>query len=136
MITHWLTFYLDELLCAVTTLHVRELIEQQSLYELPANRGSGEGLLNFRGQTITVMDTARRLNVQSKEPVRYFIVLDTGQGLCGITATGMGDVLELNDDELQPYPLQSDLVLQGLAYRDGQFVVLLDPEHLPLNKKK
>jgi purine-binding chemotaxis protein CheW len=84
------------------------------------------GVINLRGEIVPVMDTAALLGLDVTAPLSFAAVVHTADGPAALTATGMPEVVTL-DDELG----RSDLPGSTSRYRFGsRLVVVLDVDEI------
>lgn len=120
----FVTFRLDEQYFAIEILYVREL--NQILDVTPVQRAPEfiHGLINLRGQIVTVFDVGIRLGLGARKHsgTAYNIILKTNGELiavrnhegrtdlmssddsAGLLIDAFGDVIEVEDDEIEPAP--------------------------------
>jgi len=81
-------------------IEIKKVVEIQELFEItrvPKTPEYFKGVINLRGEIIPVIDTRKRLNLQSvpnTEDTRI-IVLDVKESIVGIVVDSTGEVLNL-----------------------------------------
>ncbi|HEY3497447.1 MAG TPA: chemotaxis protein CheW [Polyangiaceae bacterium] len=129
-------FQLGELAFGVEVKHVQEVIRFQPMTRVPLASGLVRGLLNLRGQIVTVLDVRARLGLRAlpdaAEPMN--VVLRTPDGVVGLLVDQIGDVLELERAafERTPETLPAFLrdIVQGVYKLDAMLLLLLDVERV------
>jgi purine-binding chemotaxis protein CheW len=100
------TFYLADQLFGLDVLCVQEIARQQTLTRVPLAHRVVRGLINLRGQIVTALDLRRRLDLpdreESHEPMN--VVVQTDDGPVSLLVDGIGDVLELPDEQFECPP--------------------------------
>ena len=111
---------------AVGAERVKEVTAEPRPTRLP---GSGPGLLgviNLRGEIVPLVDTAVLLGLDVPASASFAVVVHTADGPFAMTATGMPEVVTL-DDELG----RSDLPGSSSRYRFGsRLVAVLDVDEI------
>ena len=133
--TQYLTFTLGGETFAIAILGVKEIIEYTALTDVPMMSDCIRGVINLRGQVVTVMDLSVRFNRPST-PVtkRTCIVIveieDEGERqVIGVVVDAVNAVLEIADSEIEPPPafgahIRNDFIA-GMGKINGKFVILL-----------
>jgi chemotaxis signal transduction protein len=113
-------------LYAVPIGWVREVVLAPSLTSLVTAPSMVLGLFNLRGEIVPLLDTATLLGVGRTDSVAFAVVLHTGHGPAGLSATA-SPRRALLDDYLGPTELASS---QGSYRVDDSVAVLLDVQAL------
>ena len=98
------TFSLDGLWFGVAVDRVQEIVRQQRFTRVPLAPPVIHGLLNLRGQIVTVMDLRRRLELPDRatSTTPMNVVIRTEDGLVSLLVDQIGDVVvvatETRDD--------------------------------------
>jgi purine-binding chemotaxis protein CheW len=136
------TFFLNETHFGVPIHQVQEIIRQPAPTRVPLAESDVCGLINLRGQIITVVNLKRRLEMSqliSKDlapedlldTVQYNIVIRANDDVISLQIDHLDDILELSDDDFEPPPatLQGTLrpFLQGAYKLVNGFLLVLDP---------
>jgi purine-binding chemotaxis protein CheW len=130
------TFYLNDTRFGMNIKDIQEIIRHQIPIRVPLANPEICGLINLRGQIVTVLDLKQRLKIgeESDEDhsIEYNIVVHSRDDVVSLQIDRLDDILELSRDQFEPPPatLQGTLrqFLQG-AYKlaDG-FLLVLDPD--------
>ncbi len=130
------TFYLNETRFGLNIKDVQEIIRHQVPIRVPLASSDICGLINLRGQIVTVLDLKQRLKLgnSSKESysTQYNIVVSLHDDIVSLQIDQLDDILELSDAHFEPPPatLQGTLrqFLQGAYKLSDGFLLVLDPE--------
>lgn len=126
----------DELY-AFDLLSIKEILRTAQKERAPGAPDFVAGLINLRGDIVTVIDAARLLGVDdgSDDGERRIVVLEGAQETLGVQVGNLQEVVDYSPGAVQP--LQQEGVGSGskyikglLALEDGQLVILLDAEAL------
>jgi purine-binding chemotaxis protein CheW len=100
------TLFIGEYRCAVSVLSVLEVLSCQRLTPIPLAPSTVAGLLNLRGQILTVLDLRASLldpGYQLSESPMILVLERDGQPLAFLV-DAIGDVIRPSSDELLPPP--------------------------------
>jgi purine-binding chemotaxis protein CheW len=106
------TFFLAAHCFGLPVKRVQEVLRYQPMTFVPRAPREVRGLLNLRGQIVTVIDLRRRLNLPEREPQLNGInvIVQTGNELVSLLVDGMGRVqtVHASQFELPPDTLQGN----------------------------
>lgn len=132
------TIFIGGYRCAVSVLRVIEVLSCQRLTPIPLSPVTVAGLLNLRGQILTVLDLRASLldpGDQVNESPMTVVLERDGQPLAFLV-DAIGDVIRPTTDELLPLPETIPTHLRRLAaavIHQGDLVTLvLDVERIAL----
>lgn len=127
----WLTFSLDETLYCIPVSHIREVSPWSRPEPVPAAPAIVEGIINQRGDIVTVISGRRLLaldEAQSDDDTRI-MTLELGQEVIGMTVDRVREIIELKESDIEPPPTPQ-AVLQGTCQVGEELVVALDVNYL------
>jgi purine-binding chemotaxis protein CheW len=125
---------------AIGILRVREILEYDTLTQVPTAPASIRGVINLRGSVVPVVDLAVKLGLgPSAVTKRTCIVvvevaLDGERTVMGLLADAVSQVLDLPASEIEAPPALGTRVkvecLLGMGRAGKKFVLLLDIDRL------
>lgn len=130
------TFHLDDLFLGVDVVDVQEVIRFQETTRVPLVSDVVRGLINLRGEIVTTIDLRRRLGLPAlddeAEPMN--VVIRTDDGVVSLLVDQIGDVVDLDPDDVEPPPptlrgASRDLVA-AVHKLDDRLLLLLDLSRL------
>ncbi len=142
------TFYLDDHLFGVDILYVREISRQLELTPVHRVGNHVRGLVNLRGQIVTVLDLGVKLALEPREvsaTSRNIILktegeldrqsihvdehLGTGTDVVGLLVDRIGDVVTVDESEIERPPANVGVVsgkyLSGVVKLDHGLLSIL-----------
>jgi purine-binding chemotaxis protein CheW len=127
----YLAFSLKSEQYAIPLLEVKEVIGMTEATPIPGTPSYFRGIINLRGQVISVIDLRAKLQLVKPEngPETSIIILDLDQLCLGVIVDSINSVLALGPEDLSPAPDGTDLkeqYLTGVARRDNRLTLLLD----------
>ena len=136
--SQFLTFIIAERVFGLAIVDVEEIIESGNISDVPMTADYIRGVINLRGQVVTVIDLAPRItNVQSTLSKLSCIVMintDSGLGLLGLLVDEVHQIVDIPPEQVQPPPKTADAmqtdVIQALGRVEEEFVMILDTNRL------
>jgi purine-binding chemotaxis protein CheW len=138
-LSRWVCFGLGTQCYGLPILRVREVLRDAAIEPVPGTGAQVLGVINLRGQVVTVLDLSVRLGLPPADDhndVRI-VVVEYRQELFGLRVDCVADVRKINDSAVMPAPevgaVRADGVpaaMCGLYLRDGELLTLLDADAL------
>lgn len=132
----YLTFLLGTETFAIGILAIKEIIEYDSLTEVPMMPLYVRGVINLRGAVVPVLDLPVRFgkaaNAVTKRTciVIIDVVLGSQQHVLGLVVDAVNAVLDIPASEIEPPPTFGASVrtefIRGMVKVNNKFVILLD----------
>ena len=99
-------FTVGDLLCGLDIAHAQEINRNLSITPVPQSSDYVRGVLNLRGQVITVIDLRVKLELEPVEitPDMRIIVVRKGADGVGLLVDGVDDIVPVREEELTPPP--------------------------------
>ncbi len=130
----FLTFSLKDEQYAVPLLKVREVIELSKITPIPYVPVYFKGIMNLRGQVISVIDLRLKLNLLNPEirAQSAIIILDLSPLHLGVIVDSINNVLAVEKSQIHAPPdlesqVKSDYIF-GVTRTGDNLVILLDIE--------
>lgn len=126
------TFYVDTLFLGIDVQQVQEVIRYQAMTRVPLASTAIQGLINLRGQIVTAIDMRCWLRMPPRDPheLPMNVVVRDGEQAVSLLVDRIGDVLEVDDDLLEPPPPTVHASVRGLilgAYKlPDRLLLILD----------
>lgn len=122
------TFRLTDELFGVDALHVQEILTYQEISPVPLAPDYVKGLINLRGQIVTVLDLRQRLGFEplEDESTGMNLIVQSEEGPMSLLVDTIGNVLDIPAEQLVPPPG----TVRGVAVQYIQAVCQLEDELL------
>jgi len=134
----FVTFRIDELLFGIDVLKVREINRVLDITEVQHAPPHIRGLVNLRGQVVTIFDMGVRLGLNSRtiSEESHNIVLKREP--VGLLVDAIGDVVQTREDLIEHSPanvsgIESDF-MAGVVKQDNELILILSTDRV-LNDK-
>ena len=126
------TFYLGSELFGINILQVQEILLNQRITPVPLASEYILGLIGLRGLIVTAVDLKRRLGLSQGETVEepYQIVVTSNDSIASLQVDRIGDVLEIDVNQLQPPPNSLKDIdtrfLEGITMLNNEILAVLN----------
>ncbi len=130
----FVTFRIDEYLLGIDILKVREINRVLDITYVQHAREYIRGLINLRGQTVTVFDLGIRLGLKIRKitEASHNIVLKAD--LVGLLVDSIGDVVEAREEEIEQPPANvggiTGKFIEGVVKLEDELLILLSVEKI------
>lgn len=117
----------------ITKAH--EIVRMQGITELPQSSEFIEGIINLRGEIITIIDLRKRFNLEPEMGKETrIIIIDLKNIKAGLIVDSISEVIRINSDEISEPPgrvagIKRDY-LKGIGKIDERLIILLDLNQL------
>jgi purine-binding chemotaxis protein CheW len=153
MVKQFASFYLGDSLFGIDVLLVREINKNIEISDVDPSPDYVVGLMNLRGQIVTVLDLGIRLGLRKRtisddtccivlktipELGRYksegFAVEETSKDMVGLMADKVGDMIEVDESEIETPPANVNGIeskyLSGVVKLEKELLVTLRMEEV------
>ncbi len=128
------TFYVGEALCGMDILNIQEINKLMEMTEVPQSPKYVQGILNLRGQIVTIIDMGKKLGLSSTEKnhsARNIIVNADGEYI-GLLVEKISDVEHADLGKVEPAPANIGGVqgkyFKGVFKTESRLIGILDVE--------
>lgn len=100
------TFYIGDALCGLDILQVQEVNKLMQMTQVPQSPEYVLGILNLRGQIVTIIDLGKKLGSGKTEITgdTRNIIVNSPDGPVGLLVKKIGDVIQANMNHIEPPP--------------------------------
>lgn len=130
------TFYIGDALCGMDILNIQEINKHMDITNVPQAPQYVKGILNLRGQIVTVIDLGSKLGLTSTRingKTRNIIVASKDEHI-GLLVEKLGDVVETSLDQVEPAPANIGGVqgkfFKGVFKTENSLIGILDVEEV------
>ncbi len=133
-LSHVLVFKADSREYALPVRDVVEVVRMVVITPLPEAPSWVDGVLNFRGRVIPVLNLRARLGIPRREPdlSTPIVITEAKSGLFGLVADELVEVLPLSTDQVDT-PTAENAATQAVASmvrHHDRLILVLDPHRL------
>lgn len=135
-VLQWVTFRLEGELYGINVIQVQEVLRVTEIAPVPGAPDYVLGIINLRGNVVTVIDTRRRFMLSEREiddDTRIVIIEVMGQ-IVGLLVDGVAEVVYLRASEVESAPEvgndESSKYIQGVVSRENGLLIMVDVNKL------
>ncbi len=131
-VMQWVTFYLGDEKYGINVMQVQEVLRVTEIAPVPGAPSYVLGIINLRGNVVTVIDTRNRFGLSSKETddSSRVVIIETESHIIGILVDSVAEVVELKGSEIETAPNvgneESSKYIQGVTSRENELLILVD----------
>ena len=132
----FLTFTLGTESFAIPLLQVKEVIAMPEVTGIPQTPNYFLGIMNLRGQVITVMDLRAKLGIKPAENQETVVIIcDLAPFSVGVVVDSVTSVLSATSEQISPKPELTGSKVDSIVgvYQDKEKLVLMLDISLTLN---
>lgn len=126
------TFRLKDETYGINVMQVQEVLRVSEIAPVPGAPGYVLGIINLRGNVVTVIDTRTRfgLPMTQLDDSSRIVIIESDQQVVGILVDSVAEVVELRQSEIDTAPSigseESSRYIQGVASRDQDLLIVVD----------
>ncbi|MBP8039114.1 MAG: chemotaxis protein CheW [Aeromonadaceae bacterium] len=131
-VLQWVTFQLDRETYGINVMQVQEVLRYTEIAAVPGAPDYVLGIINLRGNVVTVIDTRSRFGLQPAEvgDNSRIVIIEAEKQVIGILVDSVAEVVYLRASEIDVAPSvgteESAKFIQGVSNRDGELLILVD----------
>lgn len=137
-ITRWVTFKLGEELYGINVMQVQEVLRVSEIAPVPGSSNYVMGIINLRGNVVSVIDTRLRFGLPQIEPTdsSRIVIIEVEQQIIGILVDSVAEVVNLIQSEIETAPSlgkedsESSKYIQGVYSKDDMILIFVDVNKL------
>ena len=126
------TFYVDDLLIGIPIDRVQEINRHMEITHVPHAPDAVRGVINLRGEVVTVLDLRTALGIPECEVTRSTrnVIVQSGDQAVGLQVDRVSDIVSIPLHEIEPPPANLNGVdgrfFRGVYPTPQGIIVLLD----------
>lgn len=134
--TEWVTFRLENEKYGVNVMQVREVLKNTEIAPVPGAPDFVLGIINLRGNVVTVMDTRKRFGLDPADAsdATRIVIIEVHDQVVGMVVDSVAEVVDLRQSEIEIAPnVGSDAsakYIQGVTKQDDELLILVDLDKL------
>ena len=131
-VLQWVTFQLDDETYGINVMQVQEVLRYSEIAPVPGAPNYVLGIINLRGNVVTVIDTRLRFGLQTTEVTdnTRIVIIESEKQVMGILVDRVAEVVYLKTSEIDSAPNvgtdESARFIQGVSNRDDELLILVD----------
>ena len=131
-VLQWVTFKLQEETYGINVMQVQEVLRYTDIAPLPGAPMYVLGIINLRGNVVTVIDTRARFGLPPSDVTENsrIVIIEADKQVIGILVDSVAEVVYLRASEIDTAPNvgtdESAKFIQGVSNREGELLILVD----------
>jgi len=131
-VLQWVTFKLETETYGINVMQVQEVLRYTEIAPVPGAPSYVLGIINLRGNVVTVIDTRSRFGLEAAEVTdnTRIVIIEAEKQVIGILVDSVAEVVYLKASEIDIAPNvgndESARFIQGVSNRDGELLILVD----------
>ena len=128
----WVTFRLEGETYGVNVMQVQEVLRYTEIAPVPGAPDYVLGIINLRGNVVTVIDTRMRFGLFSGEitDATRIVIVETEEHVVGILVDRVSEVVYLRQSEVENPPSighdESARFIQGVCNKNNELLILVE----------
>jgi len=131
-VLQWVTFHLAGETYGVNVMQVQEVLRHTEIAPVPGAPAYVLGIINLRGNVVTVIDTRHRFGLDPGEITdnTRVVIIEADKHVVGILVDSVAEVVYLRQSEIESAPnIGSDdsaKFIQGVCHKNGELLILIE----------
>ena len=131
-VSQWVTFRLGDEIYGIDVLKVQEVLRITEISPVPGAPGYVLGIINLRGNVVTVIDARDRFGLSPKETddSSRIIVVDAFEKVIGLLVDNVSEVAYVPNSKIEISPNvgadEGNKYVSGVFNRDGELLIMVD----------
>lgn len=140
-VLQWVTFRLDGETYGINVMQVQEVLRYSEIAPVPGAPSYVLGIINLRGNVVTVIDTRHRFGLADGEVTdnTRIVIIETDNHVIGILVDSVAEVVYLKQSEIETAPNvgndESARFIQGVCHKNDELLILIDLNKLLTNEE-
>ncbi|MBA57444.1 MAG: chemotaxis protein CheW [Pseudomonadales bacterium] len=135
-VTQWGTFRLGDEIYGVNVMQIREVLRYTEITPVPGAPYFVLGIINLRGNVVTVIDTRTRfgLGLGEVDNNTRIVIVEVDKQVIGMLVDSVAEVTYLNESEIEKAPNvgneETSKFITGVCNKHDELLILIDLERM------
>jgi len=135
-VLQWVTFRLSGETYGINVMQVQEVLRHSEIAPVPGAPTYVLGIINLRGNVVTVIDTRHRFGLQPGELTENtrIVIIEADNHVIGILVDSVAEVVYLRQSEIENAPNvgneESAKFIQGVCHKNDELLILIELDKL------
>jgi len=136
MVLQWGTFRLGDEIYGVNVMQIREVLRHSEITPVPGAPAYVLGIINLRGNVVTVIDTRKRFGLAPGETddQSRIVIVEVDSQVIGMLVDSVADVTYLKQSEIETTPNigneETSKFIQGVCNKNDELLILIELERM------
>ncbi len=135
-VTQWGTFRLGDEIYGVNVMQIREVLRYTEITPVPGAPYFVLGIINLRGNVVTVIDTRTRFGLPQAEVDNNsrIVIVEVDKQVIGMLVDSVAEVTYLKESEIEKAPSvgneETSKFITGVCNKNGELLILIELERM------
>ena len=135
-VTQWGTFRLGEEIYGIDVMRIREVLRFTEITPVPGAPYYVLGIINLRGNVVTVIDTRTRFSLQRAEVDNNsrIVIVEVDKQVVGMLVDSVDEVTYIKSSEIEKAPNvgneETAKFITGVCNKNDELLILIDLERM------
>ncbi len=131
-VNRFVTFHLDAEKYGINVMQVREVLKVSEIAPVPGAPDFVLGIINLRGNVVTVIDTRQRFGLQPRDAddATRIVIIEEGEQVVGMVVDSVAEVMNIPANEIEVAPNvgndESAKFIHGVSHQGEELIILID----------
>src|SRR5690554_2344734 len=131
-VLQYVTFRLDDETYGINVMQIQEVLRYSEIAPVPGAPDYVLGIINLRGNVVTVVDTRARFGLTQGEITdnTRVVIIESDQHVIGMLVDSVAEVVYLKQSEIETAPNvgneESAKFIQGVCYKNDELLILIE----------
>ena len=131
-VLQYVTFLLKDETYGINVMQVQEVLRYSEIAPVPGAPSYVLGIINLRGNVVTVIDTRQRFGLVPADVTdnTRVVIIEVEKQVIGILVDAVSEVVYLNQSEIEKAPNvgteESTKFIQGVCHKDDRLLILVE----------
>lgn len=132
----WVTFRLNGETYGINVMQVQEVLRYTEIAPVPGAPSYVLGIINLRGNVVTVLDTRDRFGLPEAEITEQtrIVIIEAEKHVIGIMVDAVAEVVYLRQSEIETAPNVGNednaKFIQGVCHKNNELLILVELDRL------
>jgi len=132
----WVTFRLAEEIYGINVMQVQEVLRMTEIAPVPGAPSSVLGIINLRGNVVTVVDTRELFGLMREELTEQtrIMIVECNKIIVGLLVDSVAEVVNIQNTDIDSAPNigneDNSKYIQGVYSKNGEILILVDLNRL------
>jgi purine-binding chemotaxis protein CheW len=131
-VLQYVTFKLDHETYGINVMQIQEVLRYTEIAAVPGAPDYVLGIINLRGNVVTVIDTRKRFGLSDSEVSDHtrIVVIEIDNQVIGVLVDSVAEVVYLRQSEIETAPNvgneESAKFIHGVCNKNGELIILIE----------
>lgn len=131
-IVQWVTFRLADEAYGINVMQVQEVLRYTEIAPVPGAPSYVLGIINLRGNVVTVMDTRQRFGLATVSTTEHsrIVIIEVDKHVIGMLVDSVAEVVYIRESEIEQAPNvgneENNRFIQGVCYKNNILLILVE----------